>query len=205
MTEKIDLKKVMKEFYQPSTKTPQIIDTLPLNFLMIDGRDDPNNNQSYQTAVSTLYSLSYSIKFMIKKTQGVDYVVMPLEGLWWLDDNRLFVEGHKDKWYWTMMIAQPDFITKEMVENAKKEVKKKKGLGVIDDVRFEKYDEGTCVQIMYIGPYADEHPTIMRMHEFATQAGYILDGKHHEIYLGDPNKTAPERLKTVLRQPVRRP
>lgn len=204
MNEKIDIKKLLKDLYQPSTKTPVIIEIPPMNFLMIDGRGDPNTSQAYQTAVSALYSLSYSIKFMIKKEQGVDYSVMPLEGLWWMDDNRLFVEGHKDQWYWTMMIAQPDFVTQGIVEKCREEVKNKKGPGVYDDVRFETYHEGTCVQIMYVGPYAAEHPTIMHMHEFAIQAGYLIDGKHHEIYLGDPNKTAPERLKTILRQPVRR-
>jgi hypothetical protein len=204
MTGKIDYKKILKEFYQPSTKAPVIIDVPAMNFLMIDGRGDPNNSQAYQDAVSTLYSLSYKLKFALKKSNSVDYGVMPLEGLWWMDDNRLFAEGHKDQWYWTMMIAQPEFITQAMIEKAKEEVKKKKDPASLKDVRFETYHEGTCVQIMYIGSYADEHSTIMCMHDHATREGYRIDGKHHEIYLGDPNKTAPERLKTILRQPIRK-
>ncbi len=206
MTEKIDYVKKAKELYQPSAKTPVIVDVPAMNFLMIDGKGDPNRSPEYQAAVSTLYSLSYTLKFTIKKSNGIDYGVLPLEGLWWMDDNRLFVQEKKETWYWTMMIAQPDFITQDMIGGAKEEVKKKKkDLAPLDEVRFEPYHEGLCVQMMHIGPYAEEHPNIMRMHEFAKEAGYQLAGKHHEIYLGDPNKTAPKRLKTVLRQPVRKP
>jgi len=202
MTDKIDYKKILKEFYHPPLKAPVIVDVPAMNFLMIDGRGDPNQSQTYRDAVSTLYSLSYALKFGVKKSEGVDYSVMPLEGLWWMDDNRLFVQGCKDLWYWTMMIAQPELINQTMIEKTKEEVKKKKDLPSLKDVRFETYHEGLCVQIMYVGAYSDEHPTIMLMHDFATQEGYCIDGKHHEIYLGDPNKTAPERLKTILRQPI---
>lgn len=204
MAEKIDLKKDLKHFYKPSAKAPSIVDIPQMNFLMIDGAGNPNTSEDYKAALEALYGVSYSLKFTSKKELGRDYVVMPLEGLWWGTpmDQHEFTEEDKDKFLWTMMIMQPDFITPELVEKAITEVERKKGLKNLDMVRFESFTEGLSVQILYYGPYNDEGPTIANMHTFAFDKGYKLRGKHHEIYLSDPRRTAPEKLKTVLRHPI---
>jgi len=199
---KIDLKKDLKELYQPSVKKIVTVDVPAMNFLMVDGTGDPNTSKDYVNAVEALYGVSYTLKFSIKKSpKGVDYTVMPLEGLWWADDPADFVKPNKDKWHWTAMIMQPDFITKAMVEKAKEDIAKKKELPSLAKLRFEKFHEGRSAQIMYIGLFANEGPTIAKIHEYITQGGHKLRGRHHEIYLSDPRKTAPEKLKTVIRQP----
>ena len=202
---KIDFKKKLVGFYSNiSSKECMIVDVPPLKFLMIDGQGYPGISQEYQDAMQTLYPLSYTLKFMAKK-QGKDYVVMPLEGLWWATDMKVFTTEfmeRKDEWKWTSMIMQPDFITQEMVNQAGIEVREKKNPPSLDKVRYEVYNEGLSVQILYFGPYSDEGPTIARMHEFAEEKGYKLRGKHHEIYLSDPRRTKPEKLKTIIRQPI---
>ena len=202
MIEKIDLKRELKHLYNPPKKEPVILEIPPMNFLMIDGTGDPNTAQEYKDAVSSLYPLAYGLKFAIKKSQGIDYGVLPLEGLWWVEDMREFSVESKDDWLWTMMIMQPEYVTPELVEEIRVEVKKKKDPPLLDRIRFEAYDEGLCVQLMHIGPYADEAPNIARMHEYAIEKGYKLSGKHHEIYLKDPTRTAPGNLKTIVRQPI---
>jgi hypothetical protein len=204
MSEKLDLKKELKNLYKPSAKKPSIVEIPEMNFLMIDGAGNPNTNPDYQAAVEALYGVSYTLKFASKKELGKDYVVMPLEGLWWGTPmgKHEFTEEDKDKFIWTMMIVQPDFVTTELVEKAIEEVERKKGLQNLDKLRFEAFAEGLSVQIMYFGPYNDEGPTITSMHQFAFDQGYKLRGKHHEIYLSDPRRTAPEKLKTVLRHPI---
>jgi len=204
MSDKIDLKATLKNLYAPSAKEPSIVDVPAFNFLKIDGHGNPNNNPVYQEAVSTLYSLAYGLKFSVKKAQGIDYAVMPLEGLWWAEDMDSFLDGSKDKWLWTMIILQPEYVTAELVEQVRAEVQKKKNPPRLNEVRFEPYAEGTSVQIMHLGPYATEHPNIMWIHRHALEQGYHLEGLHHEIYLTDPNRTAPEKNRTVLRQPVRK-
>lgn len=204
MPEKIDFKKELKHLYNPPKKEPILLEIPPMNFLMIDGKGDPNTAQEYKDAVSSLYPLAYGLKFAVKKSQGIDYGVMPLEGLWWVEDMQEFSVEKKDDWLWTAMIMQPEYVTLDLVEEIRIEVKKKKDLPLIDNICFEAYDEGLCVQLMHIGPYADEAPNIARMHQYAIDQGYELAGKHHEIYLSDPNRTAPERLKTILRQPIRK-
>lgn len=201
MSDKIDLRKEWKHLYQPSKKNPEIVDVPAMDFLMIDGAGDPNNNPAYQKAVSALFSLSYTIKFIIKKSQGVDYAVMPLEGLWWVEDLAKLNMNDKSNWFWTMMIMQPEWVTAELVEEGKKAAAKK-GVEGLENIRFESYHEGLAVQLMHIGPYADEMPNIDRMHKAALAQGYQLHKKHHEIYLSDPNKAAPEKMLTILRQPV---
>lgn len=202
---KIDFKKELKVYYSGvSSKAPTIVDVPPLNFLMIDGRGYPGTSQEYKEALETLYPLSYTLKFIMKK-KGKDYVVMPIEGLWWAENMDVFTEAYmekKDEWLWTSMIMQPDFITQELVDHAIDEVRKKKDPPAIEKLRFEKYHEGLSVQILYFGPYSDEGPTIARMHQYAEEQGYRLRGKHHEIYLSDPRRTKPERLKTIIRQPI---
>ena len=200
---KIDHKKELKHLYRPSAKQVSVVDVPAMTFLMVDGRGDPNTSLAYQQALEALYSLSYTLKFKIKKGAGVDYTVMPLEGLWWTDDPSLFSLSDKDSWSWTSMLMQPEVVTLEAVEEALVEVEQKKDPPALDRVRFEAYHEGLSAQIMHIGPYATEEPTIARLHRFIAGEGYALRGKHHEIYLSDPRRTAPDHLKTVIRQPIR--
>jgi hypothetical protein len=201
---KIDFKKELKHLYRPSPKEFVVVDVPPMKFLMIDGHGDPNTAQEYQDAVEALYAVAYKLKFTSKKELGKDYVVPPLEGLWWAEDMEAFTAARdKSAWDWTMMIMQPEWITQEMVEEAVKQVEKK-GLPALSKLYLETYHEGLAVQILHIGSYDDEAPTIARMHAFIDENGYEPAGKHHEIYLSDPRKVAPEKLKTVLRQPVRK-
>jgi hypothetical protein len=200
---KADVKKELKHLYAPSAKEASIVDVPEMAFLMIDGQGDPNTSREYQEAIETLYAVAYQLKFMVKKRDPeLDYVVPPLEGLWWTEDTADFATGNKDAWQWTAMIYQPDHVTRELFEEAVGQVREKKDPAALPLLRFEPYHEGLSVQIMYIGPYADEGPTIEKLHAFAEEKGYRLRGKHHEVYLGDPRRTAPEKLKTVIRQPV---
>ncbi|RMD59216.1 hypothetical protein D6833_11770 [Candidatus Parcubacteria bacterium] len=201
---KVDLKKDLKHLYNPSAKQVSLVDVPRMKFLMIDGAGDPNVSVEYQQAVEALFTLSYTLKFRVKKSTGVDYAVMPLEGLWWTDDPSQFTMANKAIWKWTAMIMQPKHVTAEIVAEALEEVKKKKSPSSLEKVRFETYHEGLSAQIMHIGPYIAEGPTIARLHNFIWENGYEPSGKHHEIYLSDPRRTAPEKLKTVLRQPIRR-
>jgi hypothetical protein len=200
---KIDFKKHLKHLYQPSAKEAVVVDVPEMNFLMIDGAGDPNTSQEYQDAIEALYAVAFTLKFMVKKQDPeVDYVVPPLEGLWWAQEMDAFAMGDKDAWEWTAMIMQPEVVTRELVDEAVREVARKKDPPALPKIRFESYPEGLSVQIMHIGPYSEEAPTIQKLHAFAQQNGYQLRGKHHEIYLSDPRRTAPDRLKTVIRQPV---
>ncbi len=200
----LDLKKELKHLYGPSAKQPVLVDVPPMNFLMIDGEGDPRTAQEYRDAVQALYSLSYALKFMLKKSEsGIDYAVLPLEGLWWAEDMETFSMERRNDWLWTMMIAQPEWITTDLVQAALAQVARKRDApAALPQIRFETYHEGLSAQIMHIGPYAAEAPTVAALHRFIHEQGYVLRGKHHEIYLGDPNKTQPENLKTVIRQPV---
>ena len=204
MVDKIDLKKKWKQIYNPSKKEPQILDVPEFNYLMIDGHGDPNTSQEFKDAISSLYPLAYGLKFAVKKRLEIDYGVMPLQGLWWAEDMNALTSGDKSNWDWTLMILQPEWITAELYEEIKAEVTQKKNPPLIDKVRLETYNEGTIVTLMHIGPFADEGPNIARMHKFAEESGYELAGKHHEIYLKDFTRTAPENLKTVLRQPIKK-
>ena len=200
---KIDHKKDLKHLYKPSAKEVVTVEVPAMNFLMINGQGNPNTSQGYAEAVEALYAVAYALKFKVKKNEGVDYVVMPLEGLWWADDMRTFTSARdKDAWHWTMLMMQPEGVTEELFEEAKAEVEKKKNPVALAKLRFESYHEGLSAHIMHRGSYDDEGPTIAKMHDFTKQQGYALRGKHHEIYLGDPRKAAPENLRTVLRQPV---
>jgi hypothetical protein len=202
----IDYKKELKHLYNPTKKTFTVVDVPPMNYLMIDGHGDPNTAQDYKDAVEALYAVAYKLKFASKKELEKDYVVPPLEGLWWAEDMETFTTSRdKSAWDWTMMIMQPEWITQEMVDQIVDQVGKKKDLPALPKLRLETYHEGLAVQIMHVGSYDDEGPTLHRMHdEFMPQNGYEPAGRHHEIYLGDPRKVAPEKLRTVLRQPVRR-
>jgi hypothetical protein len=201
---KIDFKKEYKALYKPPKRDFVVIEVPKMQFLMVDGHGDPNTAQVYKQAVEALYAVAYKIKFISKK-DGNDYVVPPLEGLWWAETMDLFsTQRDKSTWDWTMMIMQPEWITQEMVTDAIHQVKDK-DLAALPLMRFESYYEGLSAQIMHIGSYDDEGPTLMRLHQqWIPQNGYVENGKHHEIYLSDPRRTAPEKLKTVLRQPVKK-
>ena len=201
---KIDMKKELKDLYNPSTKQVTIVEVPKMNFLIIDGSGDPNTSQMYKDAIEALFSLSYTIKFMVKKTKAVDYAVMPLEGLWWVDDMSSFSVTSKDEWKWTAMIMQPEHVTEDTTAKAVEDLKNKKDLPSLSKIRFDSFHEGTSAQIMYIGAYADEGPTIKKLHEFINENRCTLDGKHHEIYLSDPRRAAPEKLKTIIRQPMKK-
>ncbi|MDR0373493.1 MAG: GyrI-like domain-containing protein [Nitrososphaerota archaeon] len=199
--DKIDFKKELKFLYNPSAKEVSIVDVPGMNFLLIEGEGAPSSQQ-YIDAVQTLYPLAYSLKFMVKKSKGVDYGVLPLEGLWWVQDMTQFSVDRKDKWRWTAMIMQPKYITQTDFKNVV-EQGKQKNLPAIDKVQFELFHEGKAAQIMHLGPYSAEATNIQKLHETIKSNGQQLSGKHHEIYLNNPNKTTPEKLKTILRQPMK--
>lgn len=201
---KLDIKKDYENLYKVSSKKIEFITVPKLKYLMVDGQGDPNNSIQFQNAITALYSVAYTHKFMFKKgTQQIDYGVMPLEGLWWADDMSNFSSTDKTNWKWTLMILQPDFVTEANFEEAKAMVAKKKDVSMIEDLRLEQMEEGMCAHILYIGPYSDETQTILNLHNFINKAGYKLAGKHREIYLNDMRRTAPEKLKTIIRQGVR--
>jgi hypothetical protein len=202
---KIDFKKELKHLYRPSAKQFEVVDVPEMNFLMIDGHGNPNTAHAYREAIEALYAVAYKLKFLSKKGLGNDYVVPPLEGLWWAKDMDVFAIGKKDDWDWTMMIMPPEWIAPEMFEEGCALVKKAKNPPALSKIRLRSYDEGLSIQIMHFGSYDDEAPTLATLHnEFIPKYNYTLSGKHHEIYLSDPRKVKPEKLKTVLRQPVRK-
>jgi hypothetical protein len=191
------------DLYQPSVRKVEIVDVPQMNFLMIDGEGDPNTAQLSSNAIQALFPLAYTLKFMVKKGDiGIDYGVLPLEALWWADNISAFHSGRKDDWKWTVMIMQPEFITREMVENATKEVGSKKKPSSLPLVRFETFKEGRSAQTMHIGPFSEEGPTIERIHSFIEEHGSQRTGKHHEIYLSDIRRVVPEKWKTIIRQPM---
>lgn len=204
---KIDLKKKFKYLYAPSAKKVEVVDVPNLKFVMIDGRIEPGKtpetSQEFQDAMGALYGASYTLKFMskLRESDPIDYTVMALEGLWWTDSGDLDF-NKPDEWKWTLMMMQPDHITEEMVQEALQQLRKKRDNPAISRLCFENFHEGLCMQIMHIGPYSEEPRTIEKMMAFARENGYALRGKHHEIYLGDPRRAKPERLKTILRHPI---
>ena len=201
---KLDLKKELKHLYQPSTRDVVQVEVPTLQYLMIDGEGNPNTSQEYARAVEALFSVSYAAKFMVKKgAQGVDYAVMPLEGLWWADDMSVFAANDKSRWKWTMMIMQPDFVAAQVLEAAMAEVKKKKKelLPAVEKLRLEAFSEGRCAQVLHIGPFSEEGPTIERLHGFI-DARARRSGKHHEIYLSDIRRADPAKWKTIIRHPM---
>ena len=203
MEDKRDYKKVFKELYSQSEKKISILEVPKLKYLMIKGNGNPNTSKEYEDAVQALFSVSYGIKFMIKKSElKIDYGVMPLEGLWWTEDMKDFSTDNKDIWQWYAMIMQPDVVTEDYVKKVSEEIAKKKQLNSLSKLEYKEYEEGIVAQIMHIGPYADEAPTIERLHSFINEKGYKLKGLHHEIYLSDPRKCAPEKMKTIIRQPI---
>ena len=205
---KTDLKKEEKEFYTAPKKELVLVEVPEMKFLMIDGEGDPNNSKEYQDAMEALFPVSYKVKFISKREKSQDYVVMPMEGLWWVDKMEEFTVEDKSSWKWTAMIRQPDFISQRMIKDAIREVEEKKNPAALSKIRFSKFKEGLSAQIMHIGPYTQEGPTVEKLHNFIHEKGYRFNGsssgeRHHEIYLSDVRRTKAERLKTIIRQPVR--
>jgi len=193
----------VSELYHATT-TPELVDVPELTFLMIDGHGDPNVSPAYAEAIQSLYAVSYAAKFAIRKAGGVDFKVSPLEGLWTAADLSAFRTGDKSGWDWTAMIRQPDSVTRDLVERFSDEAAIRKGLASARRLRLERFAEGRAAQVLHVGPYAAEGPTIARLHEFIAEHGLTFDGhvhRHHEIYLGDPRRAAPGKLRTIIRQP----
>lgn len=200
--DKIDLRKSLKNLYQPSAKAVTAVDVPAFDYLMVDGEGDPNTAPAYTQAIEALYAVAYTAKFALKKgPQQIDLAVMPLEGLWWADDMAAFTRGDKAQWKWTMMILQPDVLPRAVIAQAIGEVRRKKPSPAVDRLRLERLHEGRCAQILHIGPFSEEGPTIERLHAWIDAHGRRR-GKHHEIYLSDVRRADPARWKTILRQPM---
>jgi hypothetical protein len=202
MGEKVDYKKQLNELYLTSAKSCSVINVPAMNFLMIDGSGNPNDSLAFQNAVEALFSVSYTLKFMIRKTANIDYGVMPLEGLWWCDDMASFSVENKDSWKWTLMIMQPSHVTRAIFSEAAEKVSQEKGLAVVDKISFGTYEEGKAAQILHIGPFSEEGPAVAKLHAFISDNQYQMNGKHHEIYLSDTRRGKPENWKTIIRQPI---
>lgn len=199
---KIDLRRGLKHLYQPSAKDVVEVEVPPFRFLMVDGAGDPNTSPAYAEAVEALFSVSYTAKFMARKgPRQLDYAVMPLEGLWWADDLSAFAANDRAKWKWTMMILQPDVVEDEVIDAAIAEVGRKKALPAVGRLRLESFTEGRCAQILHLGPFSTEGPTIERLHDYIDARGSRA-GKHHEIYRSDIRRADPAKWKTVIRQPM---
>lgn len=198
----VDLRKELKQLYQPSAKEVEQVDVPTFRFLMIDGQGDPNTSPEYAQAIEALFAVSYAAKFIVKKsTQAVDYAVMPLEGLWWADDMSDFITGAKSSWRWTMMIMQPSWATDDVLAAAT-DASAKKNLPALGKLRVEAFTEGRCAQVLHIGPFSAEGPTIQRLHKYIDALASRV-GKHHEIYLSDIRRAAPQKWKTIIRQPMK--
>ena len=206
---KSDLRKKLKYLYAPSAGKVEIVDVPSFNFAMIDGEtksdETPGTSQEYQNAIDALYGASFTLKFMskLREKNPIDYPVMALEGLWWTESGE-FDFNKKEPWKWTMMIMQPQRIIREMFQDALEQVRKKRENPALPKIRLEGFHEGLSMQIMHIGPYSEETRTIAKMHGFARENGFSVNGKHHEIYLGDPRRAKPDKLRTILRHPISR-
>ena len=209
MSKKIDFKKDFKKLFLPP-REPVVIKVPKYDFLMVDGQGAPKG-QEYQDALMAIYSCHFTIKFTLKFAKvGPEYTMPPLDTLWWLKGNRTFDIASKEEWFWTAMLMQPKHITQKQLKEAIATIKKKekekgtKHNPALGKIKLGQFEEGLCVQIMHIGPYSAEEPTIRKLHQFALDQVYKLRGKHHELYLSDPRRTKPDKLKTVIRQPVKK-
>ncbi len=201
--DKVDLKRTL-DSYRATRGRFRVVDVPDLRYLMVDGRGDPNTSPAFGEAIAALYPVAYKLKFASKDELGRDYVVPPLEGLWWADDPSVFtVARDRSRWQWTLLLLVPDWIEETLVAQAVAQVREKEPPARLDDVRCEILSEGRCVQTLHVGPFEEEGEVLARMHEeVIPELGCRLSGKHHEIYLSDPRRTAPEKLRTILRQPV---
>lgn len=197
-----DLKKHFRRLYEPRRGEFAIVEVPPMRFLMVDGEGDPNTVAAFQQGTQALFGTAFSVKFLLKKiAPSLDFVVPPMEGLWWTDGSCAFDTWDKDAWKWTIMIAQPDSVTEELFQRAIEQVAAKKRLRHLLP-RLELFEEGLSIQTLHVGAYSEEGPVIEKMHACLREMGYGPRGKHHEIYLGDPRRTEPGRLRTILRQPI---
>ncbi len=201
---KKDLPEALQSLYFPTAKEPVFVDVPAMQFAMVDGAGDPNSSKAFQEAIGALYGVAYTIKFAAKKEGIRDVVVKPLEGLFWSPDADTFVPADKGGWNWTLMLMEPTAVTRKRFEEGVRQLRERKDPPGLDKVRLEAWREGKAAQILHVGPYATEAPTIERLHVFIRESGLRLSGKHHEIYIGNPQKSAPEKLKTVIRQPASR-
>ena len=202
VTAKVDFKRELTDSYT-AKRSPAAVQVPELAFLMIDGHGDPNTSQEYRHAVSALFSVSYAARFTLKHAGVIDFGVMPLEGLWWAADMSAFWIDDKSAWDWTMLIMQPDEVTADVLSEAKTRAAAKAPATALERLRLERFAEGLAAQVLHVGPYSAEGPAIASLHAFITGQGRELAGKHHEIYLGDPRRSAPDKLKTIIRQPMR--
>jgi hypothetical protein len=201
----LDLKKELPDYFKVGTRDFALVTLPAYSYLVVDGEGDPNHSLQYAEAIELLFTVAYTLKFLSKSENDFDYVVPPLEGLWWASDPRSFARARKDDWKWTMMIMVPAAVPRSLVARAKKAVLEKRPELDLSKVRQRSLREGLSVQILHVGPYDAEGPTLARMHgEFMAQHGLAFNGKHHEIYLSDARRSSPEKLRTILRQPVKR-
>jgi hypothetical protein len=196
-----DMKKTYRNLYAAVKKDPGFVTAPDLPYLMIDGEGDPITSAAFREGIEALYGLSYTLKFQLKK-EGKDYTVMPLEGLFCAEDMTAFKEGRRNEWRWTLMIMQPKEVTEKRLALAEADLQKKRKLASPLPVRLEILREGLCAHVLHIGPYAEEGPTIERLHRFIEEEGCRFNGIHHEIYLSDPKRTPPAKMRTIIRQPV---
>lgn len=206
--ETLDLRKTLKHYYSPSAKKVELVEVPTFKFLMIDGAIEaghaPGDSPLFQENTQALYNAAYTLKFMVKqrKENPVDYPVMALEGLWWVEDGHFDIQI-KDNWVYTLMILQPELVSEALFGEALAQIRKKKGDSpALSRLQLAAFTEGLCVQVLHLGPYASEPATVARMQEFAQANGLRMSGRHHEIYLGNPLRAEPEKLKTILRHPV---
>jgi hypothetical protein len=202
---KIDLWTEHKSLFSPKAGKPELVRVPPFTYLMVDGKGDPNTSADFREAIGALYSLAYTLKFSLKTSRGLDFRVMPLDGLFHAKDPRVFLEGRKQEWEWTLMLAVPAAVTAAEVRKARAlALARKNASPALPRVRREVLREGLCAQVLHLGPYAAEKPTIEALHAFIAEKGLVFAGSHHEIYISDPNRTAPAKLKTIVRQPVKK-
>lgn len=199
---KVDFKREAKELYSPP-RTPVLVDVPRFQFLMVDGVGRPGHSPEFEATIGLLYTASYILKFSLKRTMGLDWVVAPLEGLWSSGETGGFDPACPEDWRWTLMIRQPDEVGAVQFEQVRAQASRKCAPDLLGRLRLEPLMEGRCAQVMHVGPYASEQPAIEALHAFIAGQGLVPCGRHHEIYLSDPQRTAPERMKTVLRQAVR--
>ena len=201
---KKDLPKDLQALYFPSAKEPVFVDVPAMQYAMVDGAGNPNSAKAFQEAIGALYGVAYTVKFAAKKEGIADIRVMPLELLLAGDAADAFRAADKERWEWTLMLMEPPAVTRKLFDEGVRQLRERKNPPGLDRVRLERYREGKAAQILHIGPYAAETPTIERLHAFIREHGYRLSGKHHEIYMSNPRTAAPEKLKTVIRQPASR-
>jgi hypothetical protein len=197
---KIDLKHELGDLYKARSQ-PMLVEVPELSFLMIDGDGDPAG-PAFQEAVDALYATAYGLKFRVRALDGADYRVMPLEGLWWIPNARVWDFEDKSDWDWTLMIVQPEMVTPELAREVTTAVRAKRASPALEHVRLEAYEEGLSVQTMHVGPWEAERPTLERLQMYIAGSDLVPVGKHHEIYLSDPGRVEPDRMRTIVRQPV---